>query len=116
MMFAYVTVRSSGIYFILLLSRTNSEFVPLVPVLVSPCDKFPHSFPNDAVQTSLVDVSFFNLLQFVIYSPVKGCITGAHKCSNGIVVSCVGIEIALVASCVMYFGIGRVGVDIYDVV
>ena len=100
-MFAYVTVRSSGIYFILLLSRTNSEFFPLVPVLVYPCDRFPHSFTNDVVQTSLVAGSFANLLYLVIYLPVKGCITGAHKCSNGVVVSCVGIEIAFVASCVM---------------
>ena len=62
MMSAYVTVRSSGICFILLLSRTNSEFFPLVPVLVYPCDRFPHSFTNDVVQTSLVDVSFLNIL------------------------------------------------------
>ena len=62
MMFAYVTVRSSGICLISLFYKTNSEFFPLVTFLVSPCARFPHSFPNDVVQTSLVDVSFFNLL------------------------------------------------------
>ena len=62
MMFAYVTVRSSGICLILLLSSTNSEFVPLVPVLVSPCARFPHFFPNDVVHTSLVAGLFANIL------------------------------------------------------
>ena len=41
--------------------------------------------------------------------PVTVCITGAQKCSNGVVVSCVVISIAFIASCIMKFGIGRVG-------
>ena len=101
MIFSYMTVWYSGICLILLLSRTNSEFVPLVPILVSPCGRFPHSFTNDVFQTSLVAGSFANLLYLVIYLTVKGCITGDHKSSNGVVVSCVGIDIALVDSYVM---------------
>ena len=53
-MFAYVTVRSAGICLILLSSRTNSEFSPLVPILISPCTIYPHSIPNAVVHTSLV--------------------------------------------------------------
>ena len=49
-----MTVNSTGICLILLRYRTNSEFVPLVPVLVSPCTRFTHSFPNFVVQNSLV--------------------------------------------------------------
>ena len=42
------------------------------------------------------------------------CITGAQKCSNGVVLSCVGIYIAFIASCMTKFGIGWVGGVISD--
>ena len=41
-------------------------------------------------------------------SPVIVCITGAQKCSSGIMVFCVGISIAFIASWAMKFGSGLV--------
>ena len=40
-----------------------------------------------------------------------GCVAGAQKCCNGVVAVCVGIEIALIYSCLMYFGTVRFGGD-----
>ena len=41
---------------------------------------------------------------------------GAHNCFEGVVELCVGIEIVFVASCVVYFGIVRVGGDTFECV
>ena len=42
--------------------------------------------------------------------PVIRCITGAQKCSNGVVLVCVGISITFIASLVMKNGGSLVGV------
>ena len=46
--------------------------------------------------------------------PVTGCINGAQKCSNGVVVSCMGIYITFIDYCVMKFCIFQVGGVISD--
>ena len=45
-----------------------------------------------------------------MYLPVIGCITGAYKCSNGVVLVCVVISITFIASLVMKNGGSLVGV------
>ena len=42
------------------------------------------------------------------------CITGAQKCFNGVGKVCVGMEIAFVASCLMYCGMVGFGGDTSD--
>ena len=51
-MLAYVTTLSFGISWILSGLSIISVFVPLAPVLLSPCVNFPHSFPNPVSQAS----------------------------------------------------------------
>ena len=82
--------------------------------MLYPCARFNYSFPNSVVQTSLVAGYFANFLYFLMYFPITGCIIGAQKCSNGVVVVCVGILIAFVASLVINFGIGLVRGFCYD--
>ena len=43
-----------------------------------------------------------------------GCITGAQKCSNNILSLCVCIEIAFIASRIIYFSMVRVGGNTSD--
>ena len=67
---------------------------------------FLRFFPNYLVHTSLVAGSFANFLYFVIDLPVTGCVIVAQTCSNSVVVSCMGIYIVFISSCVMKLGIG----------
>ena len=60
---------------------TNSESVPLVPVLLSPCAKFTHYFPHAIVHVSLVTGSLARFWYCEIVLPVTGWTTGAQKCS-----------------------------------
>ena len=71
-MLAYVTTLSFGISWILSGLSIISVFVPLAPVLLSPCVNPPHSFPNPVSQTSLNVGSLITFLYDVIISPVVG--------------------------------------------
>ena len=51
--------------------------MPFVLILLSPCVRFPHSFPNAVVHTAWVAGSAASLLYFVIVSPLMGWMTAA---------------------------------------
>ena len=55
--------------------------------------------------TFLLDI--LPILYFLIDYLVKGCIFGVQKCCNSVGAVCVGIEIAIIASCVIYFDMVR---------
>ena len=46
--------------------------MPFVLVLLSPCVRFPYSFPNAVVHTACVAGSAASFLYFVIISPLMG--------------------------------------------
>ena len=52
--------------------------MPFVLVLLSPCVRFPHSFPNDIVHTAWVAGSVARFSYFVIVSPLMGWMTAAQ--------------------------------------
>ena len=78
----YVMVLSRGMLRMASCPRTYIEFVPGVLVTVSPCAKFPNSFPNARAQISRRSGSACNLLYLAMDSPVTGWMTGAQKCSQ----------------------------------
>ena len=71
-MLAYVTTLSLGILWILSGLSMISVFVPLAPVLLSPCVNPPHYFPNPVSHTSFNVGSLVSFLYDVIISPVVG--------------------------------------------
>ena len=77
-MLAYVTVLSVGMFQISLWLSTMRESVPFVLVLLSPCVRFPHSFPNAVVHTAWVAGSAASFFYFVIVSPLMGWMTAAQ--------------------------------------
>ena len=78
----YVTVRSCGMRWICWCVSTKIESIPGVLVRLSPCARFPNSFPNARDHVCARIGSFTSFLYLVIGSPVLGCITGAQKCSH----------------------------------
>ena len=74
-MLEYETVLSVGMIRISSWLRTMRESVPFVLVLLSPCVRFPHSFPNAVVHTAWVAGSAASFLYFVIVSPLMGWMT-----------------------------------------
>ena len=77
-MLAYVTVLSVGMFRISSYLSTMRESVPFVLVLLSPCVRFPHSFPDASVHTAWVAGSAVSFLYFVIVSPLMGWMTAAQ--------------------------------------
>ena len=77
-MLAYVTVLLVSMLQISLWLSTTRESVPFVFVLLSPCVRFPHSFPNAVVHTACVAGSAASFLYFVIVSPLMGWMTAAQ--------------------------------------
>ena len=77
-MLAYVTVLSVVMLQISLWFSTMRESVPMVLVLLSPCVRFPHYFPNAVVHTACVAGSAASFLYFVIVSPLMGWMTAAQ--------------------------------------
>jgi hypothetical protein len=57
------------------------ESVPFVFVCVSPCARFPNSFPKAVVQVSRKIGSLTSFWYRVMVAPVIGWITGLAKCS-----------------------------------
>ena len=77
-MLAYVTVLSVGMLRISSWLSTMRESVPFVFVLLSPCVRFSHSFPNAVVYTACVAGSAASFLYFVIVSPFMGWMMAAQ--------------------------------------
>ena len=77
-MLAYVTVLSVGMFRISWWLSTMRESVPFVLVFLSPCVRFPHSFPNAVVHTAWVAGSAAIFLYFVIVSPLMGWMTASQ--------------------------------------
>ena len=77
-MLAYVTVLFVGMLRISSWLSTMRESVSFVLVLLSPCVRFPHSFPNAIVHTAWVAGSAASFLYFLIVSPLMGWITAAQ--------------------------------------
>ena len=77
-MLAYVTVLLVGMLRISSWFSTMRESAPFVIVLLSPCVRFPHSFPNAVVHTACVAGSVASFLYFVIVSLLMGWMTASQ--------------------------------------
>ena len=77
-MLTYVTVLLVGMLRISSWFSTMRESVPFVLVLLSPCVRFPHSFPNAVFNTPYVAGSEASFFYFVIVLPLMGWMTAAQ--------------------------------------
>ena len=77
-MLAYVTVLSVSMLQISSWFSKMRESAPFVLVLLYPCVRFPHSFPNAVVRTACVAGSAASFLYFVIVLPLLGWMTAAQ--------------------------------------
>ena len=77
-MLAYVTVLFVVMFRISSWLITMRESVPFFLVLLSPCVRFPHSFPNAVVHTAWVAGSAAIFFNFVIVSQLMVWMTAAQ--------------------------------------